>query len=185
MNLDRQIEKLNGTLDAIIRKDVARSVSRALNRTATKVQSETVKSASAETGIAQKYLRPRVYIQKATIYEPIAYLRVYRKAINAINLNPTPQARGFKVAKKQEKRTFIAAHHKSMKIFLWQRDEITTRKFRLPQNRKGRSYPIRPVKVKVFDALTRNVLAIRDQQMATTYPKRLDHELEQSLKAYG
>lgn len=170
-DLDKQIKLLSKRLKEVSKVKAKRAYSSAVNKTAAKVRTAVTKKISSDVKVAQKNIRKRIFIKRATARKSQGKIIFYSRSINAINIKHVKQRKGYKVAGELYPRSFKARASGNGKHFIWQREG----KKRLP---------IRVIKIDIEASVKRHALPSTKDKMKNEFPIIFKRELKARLKGY-
>lgn len=190
ISFQAQLDKLSGRMKDLAHRQILLANADALNRAATSARKDMIQGAQTALSLRKKDMMPRVHIKKASLQKQSAFIKVYRQPLSAINLSVSVQSRGIKVAKTFYPRSFIARVRRNPnpkangKIHVFQRQENANRRNVLPDQRPGKRYPIKAIKVHVYGELTKQAEQHKTHHMNTTYQQRLNQQIGWRLKEF-
>lgn len=171
------LPKLQRNLTMLERQVYPKAMSRAINRTATKVRSVAIKGAAKEMGLKQKDVREHTTLRRAHRGQPEARIEMRGRPFNLIRFRARQLKKGVKARPWGKTRTFQGAF-----IATVRGTEVVFTRERRGGDRVGR-LPIRALHGPGIakTAAEPHLAKARRELVATMLPERLEHELKYAV----
>lgn len=171
MSLDAQIRELERKLNAISKVETQRAYASALNKTAQVIRRDVARKVATDKRIRQRDVINRIFYRRARANNPVGSIAFYAKPLSAIKVPFSKNKRGFRVAGKQQERSFFARMPNQKQHHIYQR--------------KGAArLPIQRINVSIADEVNKYALDAVEKGMRNDFPKKLKQDFNARINGY-